>query len=80
MKTLDSVRKIQERINPINEIDSQTRNREKINIRKNKIYSYYICFSMNTECSWSQFPNPNTSWTKKATSHNLMPTRNTSHQ
>jgi hypothetical protein len=34
MKKLDSVRKIQERINPINEIDSQTRNREKVNIRK----------------------------------------------
>jgi hypothetical protein len=60
MKKLDSVRKIQERINPINEIDSQTRNREKVNIRKNKKYNYYIAFIMNTECSWSQFSNPNT--------------------
>jgi hypothetical protein len=74
------MRKTQERINPINEVDSQTRNREKVNIRKNKKYNYYICFSMNTECSWSQFPNPKTSWTEKATSHNLMLTRNTSHQ
>jgi hypothetical protein len=64
MKKLDSVRKIQERINPINEIDSQTRNREKVNIMKNKKYNYYISFIMNTECSWSQFSNPNTSWPK----------------